>query len=250
MDFSDKALIFKLGKFREADLWVRMLSPSRGIYTAFAFGGSRSIRRFCGCLDLLNTVQVRVEASRTKEYMVLGEASLLACPNRLRTDLGRLGMAVNCLKFMEAFNVSSDSALVSYKLVRDLLDLLDSEVSPPSLLPSLFRFRFAALQGFAPHIHSCRLCGFTFCRSSYLYFQTAEGGTLCAACVHKSRPGPCVRLGPEALSALQTVQTQQPRDWSSLDFNGEVRAQCAEVIDGFIQYHVGLVWNGGYFRRV
>ena len=25
---------------------------------------------------------------------------------------------------------------------------------------------------------------------------------------------------------------------------------CARAIDGFVQYHLGLAWEGNYFRRV
>ena len=39
MEFSEKALVLKVGRFREIDAWVRLFSPIRGIYTAFAFGG-------------------------------------------------------------------------------------------------------------------------------------------------------------------------------------------------------------------
>ncbi len=252
MDFSDQALIFKLGKFKEADLWVRLLSPDRGVYTAFAFGGSRSIRRFCGCLDVLNIVSARVEASRTKEYMVLREASLISCPSRLRTDLGRLGIAVNCLKFMEAFDIPPDSAAVSYQLVNQLLALLEEDDSPPPLLPNLFRFCFASLQGFAPQINTCRICKADLSNFSDYYFQTLEGGIICPECLRKSRPGPYVRLCKDALTALQIVQQGRPHAWKHIDFgfNREMRAQCADAIDGFIHYHVGLAWQGNYFKRI
>ena len=52
MEWSDTALVLGVGRFRESDLWLRMLTRRHGIVSAFAFGGSRSRKRFCGCLDL------------------------------------------------------------------------------------------------------------------------------------------------------------------------------------------------------
>lgn len=43
MEYSDKALILAVKRFREIDAWVRLLSPTRGVYTAFAFGGSKAV---------------------------------------------------------------------------------------------------------------------------------------------------------------------------------------------------------------
>lgn len=250
MDFSDQALILKVGKFKETDLWVRMLSPVRGLYTAFAFGGSRSIRRFCGCLDFLNTVLVRVDAPRTKGYMALKEGTLINSPSRLRFDLNRLGMAVNCIKFMEAFEISPDSAAATHQLVGELLAVLEDDDDLPALLPMLFRFRFASLQGFAPQITACRVCNTPVTSLHDLFFQTVEGGIVCPECMRKSRPGPCVRLARDSLAALVAIQQDEPKSWKYIDFDREMRAQCADAVDGFIHYHVGLAWQGSYFKRI
>ena len=250
MEFTDKALILKIGKFKEADLWVRFLSPGRGVFTAFAFGGSRSIKRFCGCLDFLNTVLVRVVGSRQKNYLALNEATLISGPSRLRHDLNRLGMAVNCLKFTEAFDVTPESATPTHALVTELLTLLEQDEHLPPLLPMLFRFRFASLQGFAPQINACRICKSPASDLSCLFFQTVEGGIICPACLQKNRPGPLVRLAPQSLAALNCVQHDEPKTWKYIDFNKEMREQCAHAVDDFIHYHVGLAWQGSYFRRV
>lgn len=249
MDFSDKALILRTGKFKEADLWVRLLSPARGLFTAFAFGGSRSIKRFCGCLDFLNTVLVRVETSRQRGYHSLKEATLVAGPKRLREDFSRLGMAVNCMKFAEAFEVSSESAASSYKLICELLGVLEEDDVLPPLLPVLFRFRFASLQGFAPEINFCRICRRETSDLTSLFFQTMEGGVVCPGCMRGIKTGPAVRMGQESLAALHCVQREQPRLWKYIDFDNEVREQCASAVDDFIHYHVGLSWQGSYFRR-
>ena len=39
MEWSDTALVLGVGRFRESDLWLRMLTRRHGIVSAFAFGG-------------------------------------------------------------------------------------------------------------------------------------------------------------------------------------------------------------------
>ena len=118
MEFSEQALVLKVGRFREIDAWVRLVSPVRGIYTAFAFGGLKSRRRFLGCLDPLNQVRFMVRRSGRTGYHCLTEARLLASPTGLRHDPGRLGIAVNCLKFFEAVQSGPPGAAEAYALLR------------------------------------------------------------------------------------------------------------------------------------
>jgi len=76
MEFSEKVLVLRVGTFREADCWVRFFSPTHGLLTAFAFGGRRSRKRFCGCLDQLSLVHFRVSQGR-QEYLCLQEGTLI-----------------------------------------------------------------------------------------------------------------------------------------------------------------------------
>ncbi len=158
MHFSDEALVLSLGRFREADVWLRLLSPSRGLFTAFAFGGSKSRKRFCGCLDSLNRLSVSVGSSGGGDYLCLQEATLLAGPVRLRQDFKRLGPVMNSLKFIEAFGVATDGASEAFGLLKDLLQLSEESQSLPELLPVLFRLRLAFDHGYAIDLHSCTCC--------------------------------------------------------------------------------------------
>lgn len=92
MEWSDTALVLGVGRFRESDLWLRMLTRRHGIVSAFAFGGSRSRKRFCGCLDLFNELQISTKTTRNGMYLSLQEGNLIRGPRRLRTDWNRLGI--------------------------------------------------------------------------------------------------------------------------------------------------------------
>ena len=135
MEWTDTALVLHVGRFREADLWVRLLALEQGLVTAFAFGGSRSRRRFTGCLDVFNVIRARVTASRDGQFLNMQESTLLEGPERLRRDWRRQGMAANCVRFMEALGVPPDASPFSFSLLRELLGLLENEERPPELAP-------------------------------------------------------------------------------------------------------------------
>ncbi len=211
MEFSEQVLIVRTGRFREADLWVRFLSPMRGLLTAFAFGGCRSRKRFCGCLDLFNRALLRVKSTRGGQYLSIQEGTLLRGPDRLRRDWPRFGAAVNCLKFLEALGCGPEGAAATHQLVEDVLDLLEGGGPVPDMLPVLFRLRLAAEQGYAPRMDSCATCGADLTHAPGAAFLVQEGAAQCDACA--PLPGPRVRVEREALDVLRFVQENSPLLW-------------------------------------
>ena len=247
MEFSSQALVLRVGRFREADLWVRFLSSSRGIHTAFAFGGSKSRRRFSGCLDQLNIVHFRVKSSRTGSFLTLEEGTLLRGPTRLRQDWQRFGIAQNCLRFIEAFDVPPDSAAAAFSLATELMDCLEESDRPVLCLPPLFRGRFAFDQGYQINLSSCALCGKPLDNPNGCCFFAKEGVVQCLNC--PGPPEPVFRLSAEGLDLLRSIQHTSPLSWVIRDISPPVLRECFRAIDSFIQYHIGLRWDGGRFKK-
>lgn len=254
MEWTEQALVVRLGAFREADLWVRLLCRRRGLLTVFAFGGSRSRRRFCGCLDVFNELRCRVKSSRDGRFLNLEEAALLHGPQRLRRDWQRMGVAANCLRFVEAMGVSEENAEEAYALLTDFGRAADEVPELPALAPLLFRWRFAGALGLAPDMTHCGVCGGPVADESL--FVVDEGRLRCRACrsartaagVVPERYG--VELTATALDVLRRVQQEFPSEWRRSPLLPADRRACGRAIDGFVQYHLGLAWENGYFRRV
>lgn len=276
MEFTETVLILRIGKFREADLWVKFFSPTRGLLTAFAFGGSRSRRRFGGCLDPLNLVRFRVKRNRRSTYLSLEEGVLEEMPTRLRTDWGRHKMAANCMRFVESIPVAPEGTEMTYRLLVDTVRHLNGEDEVPAVFPLLFRARFAFDQGFAPELDTCLTCG---CRpegGAPVRFFLEEGRIICADCLARG-PGDssgdgagesgeagtqddaagydpgnglAFSVSPVAVRTLAFVRDHSVAEWKFLRFSPQVLAECERLVDGFIQFHLGLEMDRGGFRTV
>ncbi|MDR2800780.1 MAG: DNA repair protein RecO [Desulfovibrio sp.] len=248
MDFSETVLVLQVGQFRESDLWVRFLSPSRGLLTAFAFGGSRSRRRFAGCLDIFNEVNVSVGSSLRVPYLALREGVLVRGLSRLRRDWRRFGVAVNCARFLQSFGVQPEGAAKAYFLLRETVSALEEPERPASrLLPLFFRARLSFDQGYALSLTRCFHCGRELsgvpCR-----LLTREGRVACCACAGFFQDNR-LSLGPEALSALRHLHVLPPADWHGLALPPAAEREFSLAVDAFVRYHVGIFWKDGRFVR-
>ena len=247
MEFSERVLVLQVGRFREADLWVRFLSPTQGVLSAFAFGGSRSRRRFVGCLDTFNEVLFRVKGSNRGAYLALEEGTLIRGVKRLRHDWRRFGIAQNCAKFLLAFGVNREGAGQAHFLFIELLQLLEEAPELPALLPLLFRARLAFDQGYGLNLDVCSGCGrYSFGQGGHL--SVSLGQIFCHDCFGGRVPDR-LSLSPGSFHVLATVKEVGPVAWADLAMEPATARECAKAIDGFIQYHVGLAWENGRFVR-
>lgn len=248
MQWTDDAIVLRVGTFREIDLWVRALTRGHGLLTAFAFGGRRSHRRFAGCLDAFNVIRASLDSSRDGRFLDMKEATLLRGPKRLRRDWRRQGAAVNCIRFLESMGVPPDNTRSSFELVSGLFDLLDEETNVPSLAPMLFRFRLAAEYGYAPDLAECSHCGRKLSECEHVYFWVSAGVFSCPSC--RNSQDMSLALGQEALDVLSKVKEYSPRSWNELHPSAESGRQISRLIDAFVKYHLGLEWANGRFKTV
>ncbi|THB69925.1 MAG: DNA repair protein RecO [Desulfovibrio sp.] len=249
MEFSENALVLKVGRFKEADMWVRFFTPTRGVLTAFAFGGCKSRRRFCGCLDALNQVRFRVKSNRAGTYLCLMEGSLLKTPAMLRQDTTRMGLMANCIKFVEAAFRGPDGANTIHGLLVDALDVLDGEQEVSNAFPMLFRAKMLCELGFGPNLQDCCVCGAKLDTVAAPQFLISEGRLTCGHCRGRSS-GNSLSVSAGALKTLDFIRSRGPEQWRRLALDPPVRREFAEMVDSAITYHLGLNWDRGAFRRV
>ncbi len=261
-EWTGEGLIFKVGRFREIDCWVRFFSPNLGMVTAMAFGGAKSRRRFCGCLDALNSVLFKVRFFPAKGRHVLEEATLLRGFSRLRHDASRVGLAANCLQFVQALRISSEEAPAIHGLLMETLDVLNQAEGVPPVFAQLFRAKICFTQGYAPELSMCSVCGRAMAEPQCgerpvepqdvkrvdrpgMTLAMETGGIYCAHCPPAG--GHQLRIGPETRSILNSLSSSGPRQWAALSMSPSTRGELFQMVDGYVRRHLGLRWRNGRF---
>jgi len=236
MSFSEKVLVLRTGRFKEHDLWVRFLSPTRGVQTGFAFGGCRSRRRFCGCLDSLNLVLFTIGYSSGKRYLTLQEGTLVSGFQELKNQRNKLGMAVNCLRFVQKICPEGDDSSRIYPLILDVLEVMENHPDIPIFFPLLFKARAAFIHGYEPVLAECTVCGLDAENMQMAFFSISDGRVFCPDCI-RERKG-TIMTGRESLLFLDRLRTAGPWEWLGWSPEPEVLLDCFRVIDAYVQYHL------------
>lgn len=246
-EFTEETLVLKLGRFREADCWVRFLSPSKGILTGFAFGGLKSRKRFSGCLDPLSRVLFTVTSDRYGRYLTLCEGSLINRFPGLHRDLSRLGMAVNCIKFLEASQVGAESATTVFRFTCKTLHLLDTQEPVPAFLPLLFRARLTCESGYFPDLSRCSCCGQEVNPGTLVFFYPEQGVLTCEPCRKPDWRGES--MSAELAFFLDRLLHADPEQWPGLSVPEQWGKTVPRLLDDYVQAHMGLIWHQGRFQR-
>jgi len=266
MEFTEKALVLRVGRFRENDVWAKIFCASRGVITAFAFGGSRSRRRFSGCLDPLVLADFRVGSSRRGAYHVLQEGALLHAFPGLRSNPRKLGLVAHCLKFVEAVQVDPSGSRPIFDLLLETLSTLESGAVGAEMLPLLFKAKLTFEQGLTPDLALCVRCGRPAwdhepdshgfgegadgtCQKpspGKLAFSVERGGLVCALCDDVQAEPLC--LG--SVRVLEWIGKSRPADWPKLSLEPAMRRELGRIVDRFVAWHLGLRWENGTYRKI
>lgn len=242
MYFSETVLVIRTGRFKEYDLWVRFLSPSKGILTGFAFGGCRSRKRFSGCLDALNLVLFKVSSGKRNRYLVLEEGSLIHGYPSLKSDSSRLGMAVNSLRFAQKLCPEGDDSSGIYSLMLDYLETIENNPHVPPFFPLLFRARIVFSHGYQPALNTCCRCGQDLHDMTRPGFLFTEGKIICSKCRHNND----LVLGThkDSLLFLNGLNNSHPAQWLQWTPESTILQDCFQVVESFVQYHLE---DGSYY---
>ncbi len=248
MNFTEKGLILKVGRFRESDVWVRFFSPGRGVMQAIAFGGMRSKKRFPGCLDPLNLVSLTIGSDKMGRYLSIREGVLLHAFSSIKTETLRLGPASVCLKFVEAIIQGQQDSRRVFNLLLGTLHLLETMQGGCQDIPVLFRARIAFEQGYRIALGQCACCGASreFFDKPFLFVE--KGQVLCSKCATEAQSALPLSWG--ALRTLEFARDIPPAMWGRLCVDPSVRDEAYRAVDRFLAYHLELRLEKGSFRTI
>lgn len=191
--YRDHALVLRTYKLGEADRIVVLLTELHGEVRAVAKGARRTKSRFGARLEPPTHVAIQLYRGRG-ELDTIAQAETVDHFRPLREDLGSLGRALTMAEAADQVALEREPNPALYRLLLGALRTLAASPSP--LVVAGFLWKLLALEGVAPVLDRCVVCG---AEERLVAFDPAEGGVVCQD-DRRGQP-----LSPEALALLRDV---------------------------------------------
>ena len=235
-----QALVLRTVEFGEADLIVHLLTPGRGRVTAMAKHARRSVRRFPGCLDLFNHLEVRIHPRRRGGMPLLDRARLLSPFLPLRDDPVRYALACYVAELLGRLAPEEGAGPEMRGIFDFALEGLQalSGTRPDARTRVLLELRALDALGLRPELRHCVRCGRECLGPGPVSFHVGEGGVVCPRCSGGEELPLRAHLG--TLRALEQGLRFPLSELSRLALAPAALAQAEHIVSRFQRYHVGV----------
>jgi DNA repair protein RecO (recombination protein O) len=191
--YRDHAIVLRTYKLGEADRIVVLLTEEHGEVRAVAKGARRTKSRFGARLEPPTHVAVQLYRGRG-ELDTVAQADTVDHFRAVRDDLQNLGRALTMAEATDQVALEREPNPALYRLLLGALRTLAATPSP--LVVAGFLWKLLALEGVAPVLDRCVVCGAT---EDLVAFDLMEGGVVCRG-DRRGQP-----VSPEALGLLRDV---------------------------------------------
>ncbi|MDE3203525.1 MAG: DNA repair protein RecO [Acidobacteriota bacterium] len=171
--YREEAVVLRTHKLGEADRIIVLMTGGRGKVRAVAKGVRKTKSRFGGRLEPPGHVSLLLHEGRNLD--VINQAETVDPHRVLREDLDRMTDALSLVEAVDQVAQEGEPNPALFKMLTGALRALAEAPERPHLLVGAFYWKLLALEGVAPVLDGCVVCG----TPDTVSFDPTEGGVLC-----------------------------------------------------------------------
>jgi DNA repair protein RecO (recombination protein O) len=178
--YRDEGVVLRTHRLGEADRIVVLLTLGHGKVRAVAKGVRKTKSRFGGRLEPAGHVRLLLYQGR--ELDVINQAETIDLYRSLREDLGYMTDAMALLEAVDQVAQEGEPNPPLYRMLAGALRTLNAGRPRSPLLVASFYWKLLALEGVAPVLEHCAVCGEPVgegAKALVVSFDPVEGGALC-----------------------------------------------------------------------
>ena len=175
--YREEAVVLRTHKLGEADRIVVLMTSGRGKVRAVAKGVRKTKSRFGGRLEPPGHVSLLLYQGRNLD--VVNQAETLDHHRPIREDLDRMTDALALVEAVDQVAQEGEPNPPLFRMLTNALRTLADAPERPVLLVGAFYWKVLALEGVAPILDECAVCGVDLVGGETAGFDPTEGGTLC-----------------------------------------------------------------------
>lgn len=225
-----KGLILREVRYKEADRILTVLTEERGKITVKARGALRKSSRLAAATQVLCFSELTLFGNRGR--WTANEGSSLEQFLGLREDISQLALGAYFAELLDTVCAEEVPDRPALQLALNALYALSRGIYGPEHVKTVFEFRLMALEGFAPEVEACGVCGRTEVREPM--FSPGSGMVHCRECGGGSE-GLSLPLDGEALAALRHIVGAPAKREFSYVIPEESEARLGRASESFVR---------------
>ncbi len=225
-----RGLVLREVRYKEADRILTVLTEDRGKLTIKARGALRKGSRLAAASQALCWSEFTLFGNRGR--WTANEGLSLEQFLGLREDISQLALGSYFAELLDTVCAEEVSDGPALKLALNALYALSRGIYSPEQVKTVFEFRLMALEGFAPEVETCGVCGRADMQEPM--FSPASGMVHCRACGAASE-GLSMPLDPEALSALRHIVEAPAKREFSFAVPEESLTRLSKAAEAFVR---------------
>ncbi len=239
-DFITSALLTRKIEYGDYDFILTFFTRDFGKITAMAKNARKSVKRFSGTLELFMEMEIRFRYGKKRNDMIYLMDTDLQHPHAyIRYDYMKSAYASYFLEIYNLWFEENNKQETLFVLLKYILDLLDTDVMPPSELSILFMVKFIEKSGVFPDLNTCSACGTSLVERGKVTFNFREGGMICEACI-TSIPGDYnFALSIGAVKQILWIRNNELLHISRLRFSRSIEKETLLFLEYLISSHLG-----------
>lgn len=174
--YRDRAIVLRTYKLGEADRIVVLLARDHGKVRAVAKGVRKTKSKFGSRLEPTSHVDAQLYVGRG-ELEIVTQVESIDGFRAIREDLDRLRRAATMLEAVDQIAQDNEPVPRIYQMLLGALRTLGTD-NPPLVVAGFF-WKLLAIEGFAPVLDVCAVCGES---EPLVAFDIGQGGVLCGSC--------------------------------------------------------------------
>lgn len=191
--YRDEGVVLRTYKLGESDRIIVLMMLGRGKVRAVAKGVRKTRSRFGARLEPPGHVSLLMYEGR--DLHTINQAETVDHFRSLREDLDRMTDAMAIVEAVEQVAQDGEPNAPLFRMLTGALRALGEAPERPAALVGAFYWKLLALEGVAPMLDQCAVCG----AGDVAAFDFVEGGALCS----QHRRGPAV--DPAALELIRRI---------------------------------------------
>lgn len=199
MQLTVDALVVRVKNMDEADRLLTLLTPDRGLVTAYMRGARRMKGATAVATELLSYSRFVLFQNRDRAFVDKAELNRLFFD--LRRNMEALSLATYFCQLLAELVTEEEQGDGPLRLTLNCLHYLDKGAMDLAQLKAIFELRLLTMGGYMPDLVTCAGCGAA--PGEELYFDPA-GGVLCCPHCRGEIPG-AVPISPGVFAAMRHI---------------------------------------------